>query len=35
VIVPPTLITQDFLNEADISNMDDLSARCRSSPMPM
>ncbi|ROU03633.1 substrate-binding domain-containing protein [Histidinibacterium lentulum] len=26
VIVPPTLITQDFLNEADISNMEDLSA---------
>jgi simple sugar transport system substrate-binding protein len=26
VIVPPTLITQDFLNENDISNMDDLSS---------
>jgi len=26
VIVPPTLITQAFLNEADISNMEDLSA---------
>lgn len=26
VIVPPTLITQDFLNESDISNMEDLSA---------
>jgi len=26
VIVPPTLITQDFLNENDIKNMDDLSA---------
>ena len=26
VIVPPTLITQDFLNENDISNMNDLSA---------
>lgn len=26
VIVPPTLITQDFLNENDISNMEDLSA---------
>ena len=26
VIVPPTLITQDFLNEADISNMEDLSS---------
>lgn len=27
VIVPPTLITQDFLNEQDISNMEELSAR--------
>lgn len=27
VIVPPTLITQDFLNESDISNMEDLSAK--------
>lgn len=27
VIVPPTLITQDFLNENDISNMEDLSAQ--------
>ena len=26
VIVPPTLITQDFLNDNDIKNMDDLSA---------
>jgi simple sugar transport system substrate-binding protein len=26
VIVPPTLITQDFLNENDIKNMEDLSA---------
>lgn len=26
VVVPPTLITQDFLNEADISNMEDLSS---------
>lgn len=26
VIVPPTLITQDFLNDKDISNMDDLSS---------
>ena len=26
VIVPPTLITQDFLNEQDIKNMDDLGA---------
>ncbi len=26
VIVPPTLITQDFLNEKDIKNMDDLGA---------
>jgi len=26
VIVPPTLITQDFLNENDIKNMDDLAA---------
>lgn len=25
VIVPPTLITQDFLNDKDIKNMDDLS----------
>ena len=27
VIVPPTLITQDFLNENDIRNMEDLSAK--------
>ncbi|OXT02158.1 LacI family transcriptional regulator [Notoacmeibacter marinus] len=27
VVVPPTLITQDFLNENDIKNMDDLSAK--------
>ncbi len=27
VIVPPTLITQDFLNENDISNMDELGAK--------
>lgn len=27
VIVPPTLITQDFLNENDIKNMDELSAQ--------
>lgn len=27
VIVPPTLITQDFLNENDITNMEDLSAK--------
>ena len=27
VIVPPTLITQDFLNEQDIKNMDDLGAK--------
>lgn len=27
VIVPPTLITQDFLNEKDIKNMDDLGAQ--------
>ena len=27
VIVPPTLITQDFLNENDIKNMDDLGAK--------
>ncbi|PVA07468.1 substrate-binding domain-containing protein [Thalassorhabdomicrobium marinisediminis] len=27
VVVPPTLITQDFLNENDISNMDELSAQ--------
>lgn len=27
VIVPPTLITQDFLNENDISNMEELSER--------
>lgn len=26
VIVPPTLITQDFLNDKDIKNMDDLGA---------
>ncbi|MGP1358379.1 substrate-binding domain-containing protein [Roseicyclus sp.] len=26
VIVPPTLITQDFLNENDITNMEDLAA---------
>jgi len=26
VIIPPTLITQDFLNEKDIKNMDDLGA---------
>ncbi|MEO1746597.1 MAG: substrate-binding domain-containing protein [Pseudomonadota bacterium] len=26
VVVPPTLITQDFLNENDIKNMEDLSA---------
>lgn len=26
VVVPPTLITQDFLNEKDIKNMDDLGA---------
>jgi len=26
VIVPPTLITQDFLNDNDITNMEDLSA---------
>lgn len=26
VVVPPTLITQDFLNEKDIKNMEDLSA---------
>src|SRR6056297_2422717 len=27
VIVPPTLITQDFLNESDITNMEDLPAK--------
>lgn len=27
VVVPPTLITQDFLNENDIKNMDDLGAK--------
>lgn len=27
VVVPPTLITQDFLNERDIKNMDDLGAQ--------
>ncbi|MGK0227400.1 MAG: simple sugar transport system substrate-binding protein [Gammaproteobacteria bacterium] len=27
VIVPPTLITQDFLNEMDIKNMDDLGEK--------
>ncbi|KPB01001.1 substrate-binding domain-containing protein [Ahrensia marina] len=27
VIVPPTLITQDFLNENDIKNMDDLGSK--------
>ncbi|MXQ09215.1 substrate-binding domain-containing protein [Alphaproteobacteria bacterium GH1-50] len=27
VIVPPTLITQDFLNENDIKNMEELSAK--------
>jgi len=27
VIVPPTLITQDFLNDQDIKNMDDLGAK--------
>ncbi|MFV0333733.1 MAG: substrate-binding domain-containing protein [Tropicimonas sp.] len=27
VIVPPTLITRDFLNENDIKNMDDLGAK--------
>ena len=27
VIVPPTLITQDFLNENDISNMEELGAK--------
>ena len=27
VIVPPTLITQDFLNEADVSNMEELGAK--------
>lgn len=27
VVVPPTLITQDFLNEQDIKNMEDLGAR--------
>lgn len=27
VVVPPTLITQDFLNEQDIRNMEDLGAR--------
>ncbi len=27
VVVPPTLITQDFLNEQDIRNMDDLGAK--------
>lgn len=27
VVVPPTLITQDFLNENDIRNMEDLGAR--------
>lgn len=27
VVVPPTLITQSFLNDNDISNMDDLSAQ--------
>lgn len=27
VIVPPTLITQDFLNEQDIKNMEDLGAK--------
>ena len=27
VIVPPTLITQKFLNESDIKNMEDLSAK--------
>ncbi|QBF33950.1 substrate-binding domain-containing protein [Thalassococcus sp. S3] len=27
VIIPPTLITQDFLNEQDIKNMDDLGAK--------
>jgi len=26
VVVPPTLITQDFLNEQDIRNMEDLGA---------
>ncbi len=27
VIIPPTLITQDMLNDADITNMEDLSAK--------
>ena len=27
VIVPPTLITQKFLNDNDIKNMDDLGAK--------
>ncbi|QBY01638.1 sugar ABC transporter substrate-binding protein [Rhodophyticola sp. CCM32] len=27
IVVPPTLITQDFLNEQDISNMEELGAR--------
>jgi simple sugar transport system substrate-binding protein len=27
VVVPPTLITQDFLNQNDIKNMEDLSAK--------
>lgn len=27
VVVPPTLITQDFLNDNDISNMEDLAAQ--------
>ncbi|MEM8916576.1 MAG: LacI family transcriptional regulator, partial [Pseudomonadota bacterium] len=27
VIVPPTLITQDFLNEQDITNMEDLGEK--------
>ena len=27
VVVPPTLITQDFLNEQDIKNMDDLGSK--------
>ena len=30
VIVPPTLITQAFLNENNIKNMADLSAKCLS-----
>jgi hypothetical protein len=34
VIVPPTLITQDFLNEQDVKNMEELR-RCRSSSTPM